>query len=137
MVFDFVQCLFGVRSPAGRWVYLVASAFPLFNTFWLAASPYELSLSNGWLWLAVAFLCIVQFSWPTVSGWLLVVGVYAWWASAFVIRQVGAFEDLGSEDHSRWEGWSREWMHLALMVFLIGVAIAAVMNFPKRGRHAT
>jgi len=120
-----------------RYVYLVAFAMPgLSLAHWLLA-PYPLYRVEEWAWFALAPLCLIQFLLPTVAGWVLVSAAYAWSIYLQVQEHIGAFQDFGSEDHSRWAGWSVELLSAGFTVWFIGVVVLLAIHRPRRVAHAT
>ena len=63
--------------------------------------------------------------------WYLVVAVVS------ISGQIEAFEDIGSEDHSRWEGWYTQGMFMALTAFFILVAVLVALQLRRSDRNAT
>ena len=129
------KSLFGRRSSAGRWLYLVALAVP-------AAIVVFQSLTSNWApefwwYAAVSLVCIWQFSCPTLSGWAVLVAAYAWIAFDAVINVLGDFQDIGTGDHGRWEGWPAEWKVLALTIFMVVLTVLVARRVPRKLECAT
>lgn len=104
--------------------------------YWLR-EPYPLYQLEMWAWFAVIPVCVVQLLRPTLIGWALVVGAYTWMFLLQVRQHVGDFQDIGSEDHSRWEGWSSELGSLGITSWLVLVLVLLVIYRPKKLAHAT
>lgn len=121
----------------GRFVYLIALALPSVSLMYWLLEPYPLYQLEAWAWLALAPICVVQFFRQTVVGWAMVVGAYSWSAFLQIPGHIGAFEDIGSEDHSRWEGWSSELVILGITAWLVFVIALMVIYRPKRMANAT
>lgn len=131
------RSLFGKRSSAGRWLYLVALALPAVSVVSQSLIPYWSSNFDFWLHAVVSLVCIGQFFWPTLAVWAVLAVAYAWIAYDAVMGEIGAFQDIGSEDHSRWEGWPTEWKLLALTIFIVLLAVSVALRVPRKPGHAT
>ena len=99
--------------------------------YWLN-HPYPLYQFEAWAWLALVPVCLVQFLRPTIVGWSLVVAEYAWSVLLQIQQHVEAFEDIGSEDHSRWEGWSVELVFLGFTAWFVVILVALTVYRPKK-----
>ena len=122
-----------------RHVYLLAMALPGISLGLWLRSPYHLYQLDAWAWawLALVPICLVQFFRPTVVGWSLVVVEYTWAVFLQIQQHIGAFEDFGSEDHSRWDGWNVELPLLGVTACLVMVLIALVAYRPRKLVQAT
>lgn len=114
----------------GRYAYLFALALPCVSLVQWLRAPYHLYQFEAWSWLALVPICLVQFLRPTLVGWVLVVGGYVWSVLLQIQQHLGAFEDFGSDDHSRWEGWGAEFAFLGLTAWCLGVLVALVVCRP-------
>lgn len=120
----------------GRLAYLLALALPGVSlVFWLR-NPYLPDEPFAWAWLGAIPVCIAQCFRPTLAGWALVVGTYSWSVFLDIREHIGAFEDLGSEDHGRWEGWGTELLLICMTAWLVLVLILLVARRPKRTADA-
>ena len=129
--------LFTSRGRKGRWVYLLAVLWPAWEAMYAFFSPYPLYGYAHWISAAVVIACAIQFYRPTVALWFPVLLWYAERTFQAIVRQVGAFQDYGSEDHSRWEGWHTEWVFLTFTAFLLFVTLATAVQIRARGDDAT
>lgn len=125
------------NSRRGRFAYLIALALPSFSLGSWLREPYPLYQLDAWAWIAVVPVCLVQLFRPTLGGWVLVVGTYSWFILLQVQQHIGAFEDMGSEDHSRWEGWGTELVLLGITAWLLLVLVLVLISPPKKLAHAT
>jgi len=99
--------------------------------------PVPLYGHTHWISAGVAIACAIQFHRPTVVLWLPVLLWYSTRTLQVVVRQVGAFQDYGSGDHSRWEGWHTEWIFLSFAAFLVFVTVAVALQIRAQGQDAT
>lgn len=116
----------------GRSVYIAALALPTVSlVFWLRA-PYPLYEPETWAWFAVVPICVIQLRRPSLVGWAYVVGAYLWILVLQVQQNLGAFEDMDSEDHGRWEGWNTELALLGMTAWLVLVLVLMFIHRPKK-----
>jgi hypothetical protein len=135
--FTVLDGLIRARGKQGRWLYLVASLFPAVTVSSYLANPYPLHGYGMWLVAALLAVCAGQVFRPCILGGSLVACTYAWLALGAIEREIGAFEDIGSEDHSRWEGWGLEAGFLAYTAFLVLLSAAAAVHVRKMAVNAT
>lgn len=135
-----IDFLFRARSTSGRWVYLAALVVPVLGVVSLVSQllgSYPIYGYGAWLSLVLLFACALQWYRPCVASWLVVLGSYAWLAYGAIDREIGAFQDIGSEDHGRWEGWGIEWMFLALTLYLVAVTVGVALQLRRKRADAT
>jgi hypothetical protein len=135
-----IDFLFKSRSTSGRWVYLAALVFPVIGVLSLVSQllgPYPIYGYGAWISLALVFTCALQWYRPCIAGWLVVLGYYVWAAYGAIVREIEAFQDIGSEDHGRWEGWGTEWILLTIAVYFVAVAVGVALQVRRKKAHAT
>jgi hypothetical protein len=135
-----IDFLFKARSTSGRWVYLAALVVPLVGAVSLVSQllgPYPIYGYGVWLSLVWLFACALQWYRPCIANWLVVLGSYASVAYGAIVREVDAFQDIGSEDHGRWEGWGTEWIFLALTLYLVAVTVGVALQVRRKHADAT
>jgi hypothetical protein len=125
------------RARTDRWVYIVAMLLPAWGALDAVLSPFPSYGYTTWLSGAVAVVCALQFYRPTVVLWLPLLLWYAWGSFQAILREIGAFRDYGSEDHSRWEGWHTEWMFLAFTALLVCLTLLIAVQGRLRRQDAT
>ena len=130
------------KWPRAHWnsrrhVYLLALILPAFSLLDWLRNPYYLYRLEEWAWFALAPICLLQFFRPTFLGWALVEVEYTWSVLRQIEVHIGAFQDIGSEDHSRWEGWNSELGLLGFTAWLIVIIVLVTIHRPKRVAHAT
>jgi hypothetical protein len=135
-----IDFLFKARSTSGRWVYIATLFLPVVGVVSLVSQllgPYPIYGYGVWLSLALLFACVLQWYRPCVAGWLFVLGYCALGAYGAIVREIEAFQDIGSEDHGRWEGWGTEWMFLTITIYLVAVTVGVALQVRRRRVHAT
>lgn len=122
-------------------MYLAALVFPVIGIPSLVSQllgPYPIYGYGVWISLALGFTCALQWYRPCVAGWLVVLGYYVLAAYGSIVRQIEAFQDIGSEDHGRWEGWGTEWIFLTITIYFVAVAFGVALQVRwKKNTHAT
>jgi hypothetical protein len=134
---DVADLLLTPRSTSGRWVYLVAMLFPVLDVRSQLLSPFPIHGYGIWVSAALLLACALQFYRPRLVSWLPVFGWYAWATVQTIWREIEAFQDMGSEDHSRWEGWETEWMFLAFTMYLALLTVCLALQIRRKPAHAT
>ena len=122
--------LFGARPPSGRWVYVAAALPPVLGVVDWLRGPYHFSVATHGPALGLLLLCFVQYLRPTVAGWFSLLVAYAWTSIAIVANVVVALQDIGSPDHSRFEGWNQELLYLGMAGLALLLCVLIARRFP-------
>lgn len=134
---DIAAAVPGPRERSGRWTYLVAMLVPAWHALNEILSPFPTYGYAPWISAGLVVVCAIQFYRPTLTLWLPVFLWYAGVSAGAIWSEIGVFQDYGSEDHSRWEGWHTEWVSLTFTAFLIWVTVQVALQIRKRARNAT
>ena len=134
---DIANAVLRPLERSGRWIYLLAMLLPAWGTLEALLSPFPTYGYLPWVSGMLVFVCAAQFLRPTFALWLPVFLWYAWASVGAIWGMIGTFQDYGSEDHSRWEGWYTEWMFLAFTAFLIYVTVQVTIQIRRRPGDAT
>lgn len=122
---------------SGRWVYLVALLFPACEAILALLDPFPSYGYGQWISAVLVVVCVVQFFRPTTALGLPILLFYGWRSMQAAWSEFGAFQDYGSEDHGRWEGWQTEWIFLGFTAYLIWVTVHIALDMRKSARDAT
>ena len=124
----------GPRERSGRWVYLLAMLLPAWETLNVILSSFPTYGYQHWVAAAMVVICGAQFYRATLALWLPVFLWYAWASVGAIWGLIGTYQDYGSEDHSRWEGWQTEWIFLSFTAFLICVTAQVTIQIRRAPR---
>ncbi|MES2952315.1 MAG: hypothetical protein V4858_27625 [Pseudomonadota bacterium] len=136
-VADIAATLLGPRERSGRWIYLVAMLLPAWGTLNAVLSSFPTYGYQHWVSASLVVICGAQFYRPRLALWLPVFVWYAWASLGAIWDAIDRFQDYGSEDHGRWEGWHTERMFLSFTAFLIYVTVQVSIQIRRRPLDAT
>ena len=133
--------LLGKRSNSKRGVYIVAAALPILVLAYSMSAflyyPHNLTLViDLWPLLLIATIPFVQFFYPTVVGWVVIVGMCGLALGELLfdlIDQLMFLYNVGPEglDHGIFEGWDNFILEFGVAAILMLVLILIASNFPK------
>lgn len=132
-----IDRLLGRRTNARSWAYLLAAILPLVGIVDYWRGPYHFSLAYHGPAIGLLMLCLVQYVRPSVAGWAVVSGAYVYVSIALIAGEAQALSDAGSEDHSRFEGWSTTGLHLGIAALLVTLCVLLARRCPGAGLRAT
>ena len=124
-----IKSLIVRRSQRGRWIYILSIVPLLFFALW------------GWeygaflLYFSPAILCLIQYLYPTILGWLILFSIYL--AGAIVYLYV-YFKDLLQLILGTKSGDSIfvDWNDSLIFTVLIALIVAIALNlYRKRPRQ--